>query len=155
MNAYHKDSLTVEYKEGIFVGYRWAQKHNIQPLFAFGHGLSYTTFEYGEAKCRKSGRGFKVSIDVTNTGSREGKEVVQLYIGDVESSLERPVMELKGFKKISLCPGETKEVTFVITDEMLKYYDPSKSGWILENGEFTAYIGASSEDIRTTVKFAK
>lgn len=155
LNAYHKDSLTVEYKEGIFVGYRWAQKHNIEPLFAFGHGLSYTTFEYGEAKCRKAGQGFKVSIDVTNTGSREGKEVVQLYIGDDESSLERPVMELKGFKKVSLCPGETKEVTFIINDEMLKYYDPAQSGWVLEKGDFTAYIGASSEDIRATVKFAK
>ena len=152
LNAYHKDSLTVEYKEGIFVGYRWAEKQNIKPLFAFGHGLSYTTFEYGEASCRKSGDGFKVSIDVTNIGSREGKEIVQLYIGDEESSLERPVKELKGFKKVDLAPGETKRVTFEINPDMLKFYDPER-GWVLEEGGFTAYVGAASDDIRSTVRF--
>ena len=153
LNAYHKDSLTVEYKESIFVGYRWADKHEIKPLFAFGHGLSYTTFEYGQAKCRKSGKGFKVSVDVTNTGTLEGKEIVQLYIGDDESSLVRPVKELKGFRKIALLPGQTQRVTFDITEDMLKYYDPAKSGWVLEEGSFTAYVGASSDDIRTSVNF--
>ena len=153
LNAYHKDSLTVEYKEGLFVGYRWAEKHQIKPLFAFGHGLSYTTFEYGQASCRKSGKGFKVSVDVTNTGSREGKEIVQLYISDEESSLERPVKELKGFKKISLAPGETKKVTFEIEPEMLKFYDPAQKAWVLEKGKFTAHIGAASDDIRTIVDF--
>jgi len=155
LNAYNKDSLTVEYKEGIFVGYRWAEKQNIKPLFAFGHGLSYTTFEYGEASCRKSGSGFKVSVDVTNVGDREGKEIVQLYIGDDESSLERPVKELKGFRKVSLKPGQTEKVTFEITDDMLKYYDPARGGWTLEEGAFTAYVGAASDDIRTSVGFAK
>jgi beta-glucosidase len=153
LNAYHKDSLTVEYKEGIYVGYRWAEKQNIKPLFAFGHGLSYTTFEYGEAKCRKSGKGFKVSVDVTNTGSRDGKEIVQLYISDEESSLERPVKELKGFKKVALAPGETKKVTFEISEDMLKFYDPAQKGWLLEKGKFTAHIGAASDDIRTSVDF--
>ena len=153
LNAYHKDSLTVEYKEGIYVGYRWAEKQNIKPLFAFGHGLSYTTFEYGEAKCRKSGSGFKVSVDVTNTGSREGKEIVQLYISDEESSLERPVKELKGFKKVALAPGETKKVTFEISEDMLKFYNPAQKGWVLEKGKFTAHIGAASDDIRTSVDF--
>ena len=153
LNAYHKDSLTVEYKEGLFVGYRWAEKHQIKPLFAFGHGLSYTTFEYGEAKCRKSGSGFKVSVDVTNTGSREGKEIVQLYISDEESSLERPVKELKGFKKVALAPGETKKVTFEISEDMLKFYDPAQKAWVLEKGKFTAHIGAASDDIRTSVDF--
>lgn len=153
LNAYHKDSLTVEYKEGIFVGYRWADKQNIKPLFAFGHGLSYTTFEYGKAVCRKSCKGFKVSVDVTNTGSREGKEIVQMYIGDEESSLERPVKELKGFKKVSLAPGETAKVTFEIDEDMLKFYDPSQGGWVLEKGAFTAHVGAASDDIRTTVDF--
>jgi beta-glucosidase len=150
LNAYHKDSLTVEYKEGLFVGYRWAEKHQIKPLFAFGHGLSYTTFEYGEAKCRKSGSGFKVSVNVTNTGAVEGKEIVQLYVGDDECTLERPVKELKGFKKISLAPGETKKVTFEIEPEMLKFYDPARGGWVLENGTFTFHVGAASDDIRTT-----
>ena len=153
LNAYHKDSLTVEYKEGIYVGYRWAEKQNIKPLFAFGHGLSYTTFEYGQASCRKSGKGFKVSVDVTNTGSREGKEIVQLYISDEESSLERPVKELKGFKKVALAPGETKKVTFEISEDMLKFYVPAQKGWVLEKGKFTAHIGAASDDIRTSVDF--
>ena len=153
LNAYHKDSLTVEYKEGLFVGYRWAEKHQIKPLFAFGHGLSYTTFEYGQASCRKSGKGFKVSVDVTNTGSREGKEIVQLYISDEESSLERPVKELKGFKKVALAPGETKKVTFEISEDMLKFYDPAQKAWVLEKGKFTAHIGAASDDIRTSVDF--
>ena len=151
--AYDAESHVAEYKEGIFVGYRWAEKQQIKPLFAFGHGLSYTTFEYGEAKCRKAGKGFKVSIDVTNTGDREGKEIVQMYIEDVESSLERPVKELKGFSKISLAPGETKTVTFVIEPDMLKYYDPAQSGWVLEPGDFVAHVGAASDDIRSSVKF--
>lgn len=153
LKAYHKDSLSVEYKESIYVGYRWAEKQNIKPLFAFGHGLSYTTFEYGEAKCKKSGNGFKVTVDVTNTGAREGKEIVQLYIGDEESSLERPVKELKGFKKVSLAPGETKQVTFEIKPDMLKYYEPAQNGWVLEKGRFTAYVGAASDDIRTQTDF--
>ena len=153
LGAYSKDNLQVEYKEGIFVGYRWADKHDIKPLFAFGHGLSYTTFEYGQAKCRKSGKGFKVTVDVTNTGSREGKETVQLYIGDNESSLERPVKELKGFKKVALAPGETAKVTFEIDEDMLKFYDPAQNGWVLEEGDFTAYVGAASDDIRTSVEF--
>ena len=151
--AYDAESHVAEYKEGIFVGYRWAEKQQIKPLFAFGHGLSYTTFEYGEAKCRKAGKGFKVSIDVTNTGDREGKEIVQMYIEDVESSLERPVKELKGFSKISLAPGETKTVTFVIEPDMLKFYDPAQSGWVLEPGDFVAHVGAASDDIRSSVKF--
>ena len=83
-----------------------------------------------------------------------GKEIVQLYIGDQESSLERPVKELKGFKKVALAPGETKTVTFEIDKDMLKYYDPSQGGWVLENGKFTAYVGAASDDIRTTIEFA-
>ena len=150
LNAYDKDTRTVEYKEGIFVGYRWAEKHQIKPLFAFGHGLSYTTFEYGEAKCRKSCSGFKVSVNITNTGAVEGKEIVQLYIGDDECTLERPVKELKGFKKISLEPGQTKKVTFDIEPEMLKFYDPARGGWVLENGTFTFHVGSASDDIRTT-----
>ena len=153
LDAYHKDSLSVEYKEGIFVGYRWAEKKDIKPLFAFGHGLSYTTFEYGKATCSRSGKGFKVSVDVTNTGEREGKEIVQLYIQDQESSLERPVKELKGFKKVALAPGETAKVTFEIDEDMLKFYDPSQGGWVLEKGAFTAHVGAASDDIRTTVDF--
>ena len=90
---------------------------------------------------------------MTNTGAREGKEIVQLYISDNESSLERPVKELKGFRKIALAPGETKKVTFEIEPDMLKFYDPAQSGWVLEKGTFTAHVGAASDDIRTSAEF--
>ena len=152
LDAYHVDSLQVEYKESIFVGYRWAEKQNIKPLFAFGHGLSYTTFEYGEAKASKSGDVVKVTIDVTNTGAREGKEIVQLYVGDEESYLARPVKELKGFKKVALAPGQTQKVTFEVTKDMLKFYDPEKKDWVFEAGDFIFHVGAASDDIRSTAK---
>ena len=157
LGAYDPQDLSVEYKESIYVGYRWAEKQNIKPLFAFGHGLSYTDFTYGEAKCSKpsvkAGSNVKVSIDVTNSGKVAGKEVVQLYIGDEESSLERPVKELKGFRKISLEPGETKTVTFEIEPDMLKFFDDSKHEWVLEPGRFTAYVGSASDDIRSEISF--
>lgn len=157
LNAYEPDDLTVEYKEGLYVGYRWADKHQVKPLFAFGHGLSYTDFTYGEARCNrnavKAGASLKVSVDVTNSGKVAGKEVVQLYIGDEESALERPLKELKGFRKVYLEPGETKSVTFEIEPEMLQYFDDTKHEWVLENGKFTAYVGSSSDDIRTEVSF--
>lgn len=157
LNAYDRKATSVEYKEGIFVGYRWAQKKDVKPLFAFGHGLSYTTFSYGDASVSKAaipaGGTVTVSVDVTNTGEREGKEVVQLYIGDDEASVERPVMELKGFRKIALKPGETQKVSFAIEPDMLKFYDVNASDWTLEKGTFTAYVGAASDDIRTKVSF--
>ena len=157
LNAYDREDLSVEYKEGLYVGYRWADKFDVEPLFAFGHGLSYTEFSYGEAKCAKTsvraGSDVKVSIDVTNSGKVAGKEVVQLYIGDEESYLERPVKELKGFKKINLEPGETKTVEFVIEPDMLKFFDDAKHDWVLEKGKFTAFVGASSKDIRSKVSF--
>ena len=157
LGAYDPQDLSVEYKEGIYVGYRWAEKQNIKPLFAFGHGLSYTDFTYGEAKCSKpsvkAGAEVTVSIDITNSGKVAGKEVVQLYIGDEESSLERPVKELKGFSKIYLEPGETRTVTFNIQPDMLKFFDDSKHEWVLEKGRFTAYVGSASDDIRSEVTF--
>lgn len=157
LNAYDPADLSVEYKEGIYVGYRWAEKQDVKPLFAFGHGLSYTDFTYGEAECSKSsvkaGSDVTVSVDVTNSGKVAGKEVVQLYIGDDESSVDRPVKELKGFRKISLEPGETKTVTFTIEPDMLKYFDAAKHEWVLEKGRFTAYVGSASDDIRTKTAF--
>lgn len=157
MNAYDPNELQVEYKEGIFVGYRWAEKNNIKTLFPFGHGLSYTTFEYGTAELSKStlseGGSIELKLDVTNTGKIKGKEVVQLYIGDVESSLPRPVKELKGFKKVELDPGETVQVVLNINADDLRFYDDAKSQWVLENGDFVAYVGSSSEDIRSKVSF--
>lgn len=157
LNAYDPEDLSVEYKEGVFVGYRWADAKQVKPLFAFGHGLSYTEFGYGDAKCSRSvvkaGKPLNVSVDVTNTGDRPGKEVVQLYIGDNEASVERPVKELKGFRKVALEPGETRTVTFGIEPEMLKYFDAGRHEWVLEKGKFTAYVGSASDDIRTEVEF--
>ena len=157
LNAYDREDLSVEYKEGIFVGYRWAEKEQIKPLFAFGHGLSYTTFGYGEAKAAKASMKengtLSVSVDVTNTGDVAGKEVIQLYIGDNEASVARPVKELKGFRKIALEPGQKQTVTFEITPEMLKFFDADKHEWVLEKGKFTAYICAASDDVRTQVEF--
>ena len=101
----------------------------------------------------KAGAVVKVSVDVTNSGDVAGKEVVQLYIGDEESALERPVKELKGFRKVYLEPGQTKTVTFGITPDDLKYFDDVQHDWVLEPGRFTAYVGSSSRDIRTEVSF--
>lgn len=157
LGAYDRNSRKAEYKEGVFVGYRWAQKQDIKPLFAFGHGLSYTTYTYGQASINRSTMAengtLTVSVDVTNSGNVAGKEIVQLYIGDDEASVERPVMELKGFSKVALEPGETAKLRFTIKPEMLKFYDVEKGDWTLEKGSFTAYIGAASDDIRTQVAF--
>ena len=155
LGAYDPTSTEAHYSEGIFVGYRWAQKKDIKPLFAFGHGLSYTTFSYSEAEISRTtmseNGNVTVSVNVTNTGEREGKEIVQLYIGDDECSVERPVMELKAFRKVSIKPGETVKVSFPVNADMLKFY--GNDGWTLEKGSFTAYVGAASDDIRTSAKF--
>lgn len=155
LGAYDPASTEAHYSEGIFVGYRWAQKKDIKPLFAFGHGLSYTTFSYSEAEISRTtmseNGNVTVSVNVTNTGDREGKEIVQLYIGDDECSVERPVMELKAFRKVSIKPGETVKVSFPVNADMLKFY--GNDGWTLEKGSFTAYVGAASDDIRTSAKF--
>ncbi|MBS7565964.1 glycoside hydrolase family 3 C-terminal domain-containing protein [Mucilaginibacter sp. Bleaf8] len=151
----NKDEVT--YKEGIFVGYRWADAHKIKPLFAFGHGLSYTTFQYGKVTADKNtmSASDKVtfSVNVKNTGSREGEEVVQLYITDVKSSLPRPVKELKGFEKVSLKPGEQKTVSFTVDKTALSFFDAAKHEWVAEPGDFQALIGASSADIKTKAAF--
>ena len=146
-----------EYKEDIFVGYRWADKHKIKPLFPFGHGLSYTTFEYAaKPRIEKSADDsslFTLHTSVKNTGDREGAETVQLYIRDVKSSLQRPVKELKGFQKVTLAPGEQRDITFTIDKSMLSYYDDSKGEWVVEPGKFEALVGASAGDIKSKVAF--
>lgn len=146
-----------KYNEGIFVGYRWADKEKTKPLFSFGHGLSYTTFAYGKAIADKKVMGqdetLTITLPVTNTGSREGSEVIQLYISDLKSSLPRPVKELKGFSKVKLAPGETREVTFTIGKEALSFFDDTRHEWVAEPGKFEAWIGASSTDIRNKVAF--
>ena len=146
-----------EYKEDIFVGYRWADRHKLTPLFPFGHGLSYTTFEYArKSRIEKSADDtslFTLHTSIKNTGSRSGAETVQLYIRDVKSSLPRPVKELKGFQKVTLAPGEQRDITFTIDKSMLSYYDDSKGEWVMEPGRFEALIGASAGDIKSKVAF--
>lgn len=155
--SYPGDSINVRYLDDIFVGYRWHDTKKIPALYPFGHGLSYTTFKYGKATISArempAGGQLTITVPVTNTGDRAGKETVQLYIGDEKSSLPRPVKELKHFAKIDLDPGETKEVTFTVTPDDLKFYDDRSGNWVAEPGSFKAYIGASSADIRATLPF--
>lgn len=145
----------VYYSEGIYVGYRWYEAKEVKPMFPFGHGLSYTTFEYGQpmASSKTMGKTLKIKVPVTNTGSVAGAEVVQLYIHDVEASVDRPVKELKGFDKVYLEPGQTKTVEFEIDRQALSFFDADKHEWVAEPGEFKALIAASSEDIRGEVSF--
>ena len=145
------------YSEGVYVGYRWYSTQEIPVQFPFGHGLSYTAFEYSNAKAAKSSMTaagtLKVSVEVENTGSVDGAEVVQLYIADPESSVDRPAKELKGFEKVFLKAGEKKTVTFEIDAEDLSYFDAEKHEWVAEPGEFQALLGSSSEDIKAMVSF--
>lgn len=147
----------VTYKEGIFVGYRWFDKHHIKPLFPFGYGLSYTTFKYGKLIADKKDMNadgtMTFSIDVTNTGNREGSEIVQLYIHDAKSTLPRPEKELKGFEKVALQPGETKTVSFTIDKSALSFFDPVKHAWVAEPGDFEAEAAASATDIKSKITF--
>lgn len=148
---YFGEKDVVEYREGIFVGYRYYDKKNLDVLFPFGHGLSYTTFDYSNLKVSskniKDTDNLTVTVDVTNTGKVAGKEVVQLYVGDVVSTVIRPVKELKGFEKILLAPGETKTVSFNLDKRSFAYYNVEIKDWHVETGEFDILIGKSSRDI--------
>ena len=154
LGEYPGDHVNVRYNEGIFIGYRWIDKQKKQTLFPFGHGLSYTTFDYGKIKISskqmRNNDKITISIPIKNSGKIKGKETVQLYIADEKFSFERPIKKLKGFTKIKLNPGEEKIVTFEITDEAFKFYDDKQKIWRTEPGKFKIYIGASSNDIRET-----
>ncbi len=155
--SYPGDSVREEYKEDILVGYRWYDTKKIKTQFPFGYGLSYTTFQYSDP--RLSGKTLtadgtlEVSLKVKNTGRVAGKETVQLYIGDEKCSLPRPLKELKGFRKISLNPGEEREVRFTVTPEELKFFDDARHAWVAEPGTFRLYLAASAEDVRHTLRF--
>jgi beta-glucosidase len=151
------DIMHEEYTEGLYVGYRWYDAQQVKPLFPFGHGLSYTTFSYGEPKVSKpsmtaSGK-VTVSVPVTNTGSVAGAEVVQFYVSDPEASVDRPVKELKGFAKVLLEPGETRTVSVDLDRSALSYFDAARHEWVAEPGRFDVLVGSSSSDIRGTVSF--
>jgi beta-glucosidase len=136
--------------QGIFVGYRGYEIKNLAPLFPFGYGLSYTTFEYSGLKLSSiSSEGkFSASFTIKNTGTVAGREIAQVYITDVVSSLPRPVKELHGFVKVALHPGEHKAVSVELDKYALSFYDERRASWIAEAGKFEVIIAASSEDVR-------
>ena len=142
----------VEYREGIFMGYRGYDKTGIKPLFPFGYGLSYTTFEYSNLDIKADGKEFVVSFDVKNTGKMAGAEVAQLYVGDDECSLIRPEKELKGFDKVYLKAGETKRVSVRLGEEAFRFFDPIERKFKVEPGAFTVKVGSSVADIHLTGK---
>ena len=141
------------YAEDILVGYRYFDTMKQPVVFPFGYGLSYTTFAYSDARITAApdGKSWTVTVKVRNTGEREGKETVQLYIGDDKASVMRPAKELKGFRKVSLKAGEEKTVTFSITESDLQYFDETLHCWKSEPGTFKAYVGSSSRDIKATL----
>ena len=142
----------VEYREGIFMGYRGYEKNGVKPLFPFGFGLSYTSFEYSNLDIKAEGKEFVVSFDIKNTGKVGGAEVAQVYVGDDKCSLVRPAKELKGFDKIYLKAGESKRVSIRLDDEAFRFFDPIERQFKIEPGMFTVHVGASSADIRLTGK---
>jgi beta-glucosidase len=151
------ENLDVFYDEGIFVGYRHFDTKGIDPLFPFGHGLSYTKFAYENLKLSKEkltkDEKLIVTLEVTNSGEVFGAEIIQLYIRDLQSSVERPLKELKGFRKIRLQSGEKSTVSFEIIKEDLSFFDETIGNWIAESGEFEVLIGSSSKDIRLRSNF--
>ncbi len=146
-----------EYKEGIYVGYRWVDKEKTRPLFAFGHGLSYTTFKLSDLResspeISRDGN-ITFTVNVKNTGKYDGSETVQLYIRDVKSSLDRPYKELKGFKKVALKAGESRDVSITIDNSALSFYDDRTQTWTSEAGDFEALVGNSSDNLPLQIKF--
>lgn len=154
--SYGGEGNTAVYNEGVFVGYRYYDKKKMDVLYPFGHGLSYTTFAYSNLKLSadsiKDTETLTVTVDVTNTGKIAGKEVVQLYISDPESSVFRPIRELKGFEKVELAPGETKTVSFNLDKRAFAYWSIEIHDWYVESGAFEVQIGRSSRDIELTAK---
>jgi len=151
-----KKIIDEEYKEGIYVGYRWTDLKKLKPAYAFGHGLSYTTFKVSNLRSafdETTDGNMTFKVDVTNTGDRPGADVVQLYISDVKCSVDRPVKELKAFQKVTLKPGETKTVTLRTDLRALSFWDETSSGWKAEPGDFTAWAGDSSDRLVCKVKF--
>ncbi len=142
----------VQYSEGIFLGYRHFDKDNIEPLFPFGFGLSYTSFEYSNLMIAKDSYSInelvEVKLTIRNTGKYSGAEVVQLYVGQQNPSFPRPLKELKGFTKVTLAAGESKEVVFKLGADAFHYFNPDKKQWIVETGNFDIMVGSSSRDIR-------
>jgi beta-glucosidase len=137
-----------KYTEGSLVGYRWFDTKNVKPMYAFGHGLSYVDFQYGELKASADKKGVKVSFDITNNGKMAADEVVQLYVHRLDASVEWPYKELKAFQRVSLQPGETKTITLEVPVNDLRYWNVNKNAWDLEHGKLEVLVGSASDDIR-------
>jgi beta-glucosidase len=153
---YPGEKLQVDYAEGIYVGYRYFDKQKIEPLFPFGYGLSYTKFDYSDLKIspnQASTGPVEVSLQVRNSGARAGAEVVELYLHDGHSSVDRPVQELKGFRRVQLAAGEAKTVNFTLDREATAFYSTAQKSWVTEPGEFDVLVGSSSRDIRLKGSF--
>jgi beta-glucosidase len=151
--GYKDPGLKVNYHEGIFLGYRYLEKNKMKPAFPFGFGLSYTTFEYSDLHIEKNGNEYAVKATITNTGKREGKEVVQLYLSAINSTIERPEKELKGFSKVSLKPGESKSIRIVLSPKSVASWDVDTNNWQTRLGKYEIMLGASSVDIRSSMKY--
>ena len=151
---YPGENGVVDYAEGIYVGYRWFATKHIEPRFCFGHGLSYTKFEYSDLKASAGpGRAIEVSVKVRNAGPRDGAEVVQLYIHQNKPAIDRPEKELKAFRRVELRRGEAWTISFTLDRGALAYFDPAKKKWVVDPGVYQALAGASSEDIRERADF--
>ena len=145
---YPDENLIIDHKEGLYVGYRYFDSFEVEPAYAFGHGLSYTRFEFSDLQLQRREGGVSVRLKLTNTGEVAGAEVVQVYVSDDESSLERPAKELKGFDKIRLAPGASADVEVLLDEAAFSFYDADKMAWVMEPGGFTISVGSSSRDIR-------
>ncbi|MFI3330211.1 MAG: glycoside hydrolase family 3 C-terminal domain-containing protein [Rikenellaceae bacterium] len=152
--GYSVSGKSNEYKEGVFVGYRWFDKQKLEVAYPFGYGKSYTTFEYSDIKVKGKGTKLTVTAKIKNTGNFDAKEVAQLYISDVKSSVERPLKELKGFTKVDIKKGETVTVSFELDDRSFAFYDVKAKGWKVEAGDFDILVGGSSDSLplKATVK---
>jgi beta-glucosidase len=148
--SYPGEAGQVNYHEGIFVGYRHLDRNNIEPRFCFGHGLSYTTFKYSNLKVEPvtgTDGSYQATVDITNTGDRAGSEAVQLYVRQVKCTVERPVRELKGFARVDLKPGDTKQAKILLNRDAFAYYSMSANGWVVDPGEFELQVGPSSREL--------
>ncbi len=151
------ESKKVTYSEGVFVGYRHYDKAGVQPLFPFGYGLSYTTFVYSNLSIVPQSGNLNepvtVAFDVVNAGRVEGAEVAELYVGDAHTSVPRPVRELKGFAKVDLKPGESKHVSLTLDRRAFSYYDVENKDWAAQPGDFTIWVGGSSDNLPLKRRF--
>jgi beta-glucosidase len=141
----------VVYKEGVFVGYRGYEHNHVKPLFPFGYGLSYTTFQYSNLEVKpdtaSSAGNYIVTFNVTNTGSRPGADVAQVYVAEADPKVPRPPHELKGFSRIELAPGESKLISLTLSPRAFTYYDVTGKHWHADAGKYTVQVGRSSEDL--------